>query len=208
MGQSQSLSALRARLIATVLIKDKMTSLQPNPRDVDPKLIRDAMALYSSPGSLLGKLQVIWQISEEAIPEVEEKRSKEIKKAEAKLASTALAPHLPFSEKIALAKKSGLFPKNYTGVLLEAYFGTLAMRQEIQNTFMGLVREPGSSRSVRDLFNSDNLTDRNYLDKVVPLFFALQLHCYRLMGCVNAEKYTTADAKTRSENARIGGAVQ
>lgn len=164
--------------------------------------------MYSSPGSLMGKLGLIWQASEAVIPKIEDRRGKDLKKWQAKPNSRAAVPDTPLSTKNVSTQQKKTSRNRYESILLESYLGVQELQQEIQNTFMCQGASSKKKLSINDLFNPENLENQYYLDNVVPLFFALQLHCVQLMDYVNAEKHVTADAKTVAENARKGGNIR
>lgn len=173
--------------------------------DFDGTRMMTAVAMYTSPGSLLGKLKAIWDATEASVAFAEKKHGTEIEKAWRSVVQRSLNLAEPPAISTNEAKKRGIdVDWNCGGFLLDAYFGAVQTRRNIQAEFRRSVAD-GGYRGAEDLFMPRNLNHKGFLNCVVPLFFTLQLHCYYLVRDANTPKHTATDPITRQEIARAGG---
>lgn len=167
---------------------------------------REMVAMYVSPGNLAGKLQAIWQHSEEVIPRVEERRRTELRKAWGDLATRAMKAGTALSVKSALVRRSELQHQDHEGLFLPAYFGALAVIGEIKDAYADITIRLGQTTIPYDqLCAPDNLDNKYYRDEVATLFFTLQLHCAVLARYANAKEHMNPDELRREQAARKGG---
>src|SRR5699024_6020013 len=130
---------------------------------------REMVAMYVSPGNLAGKLQAIWQYSEDVIPRVEERRRTEIRKAWGDLATHAITAGTALSFKSALVQGHKLQHQDHEGLLLPAYFGALAVIGEIKEAYADITIRLGQTTIPYDqLCAPENLDNKDYRDEVVP----------------------------------------
>lgn len=167
---------------------------------------REMVAMYVSPGNLAGKLQAIWQYSEDVILRVEERRRTELRKAWGDLATHAMKAETALSFKSALVRGHKLQHQDRGGLLLPAYFGALAVIGEVKDAYADImIRQDHTTILYDQLCVPENLDNKYYRDEVVPLFFALQLHCAVLARYANAKEHTNPDELRREQTARKGG---
>lgn len=177
--------------------------------DFDGTRMMTAVAMYLSPRSLLGKLKAIWDATEASVASAEKKHGTVIEKAWRSVvqreSNLAEPPAISINAAKVKTWEDGINVEgNYGNFLLDAYFGAVQTRRDIQAEFRRSVAD-GGYRGAEDLFMPRNLNHKGFLNCVVPLFFTLQLHCYYLVRDANTPKHTATDPITRQEIARAGG---
>lgn len=181
------------------------TDSQLDPANFDPVKMAEVFTMYQSPGSLLGKISAIWDITKEVIWRVEKKHTRRIKKAWGRYAPKDLGSESSLMAKAGYVKQSGFKQPPDSDFLIRAYFGALYTVLDIQTAFGHEYPMDKRDSFPGGLFQSEKLESQYFLDKIVPLFFRLQLHCYYLVRVVNAGKHVHPDALVRKTTAQIGG---
>lgn len=179
----------------------------------DPHLVQVTLAMFASPGTLLGKLRAIWDLSSRMILLAEEKSPKEILKiwgAHAKHATSKRS----LSSRAYIASTYNLNTHHQGNFLAAAYFGALGEMGGIQKS-ANFIKKPSASpvesgdadeeAFLDSLFAPEQLKCQKFLDKVIPHFFGLQLHCYHLLRILESPKGIPADPAKRRKRAAAGG---
>lgn len=181
----------------------------------DPHLVQVMLAMYISPGTLLGKLKAIWDLASRMILLAEEKNPKEVLKtwgAHAKHATSTRS----LSSRAYIASAHNLNTHHQGNLLAAAYFGALGEMGVIQKSANFIKKPPASpaefgevdEKALLDsLFAPEQLKCQKFLDKVIPHFFGLQLHCYHLVRILESPKGIPADPAKRRSRAAAGGAA-
>lgn len=184
-----------------------MSSATPIDNALDFRTNLVASAMYTSPGSLFGKLKAIWMLAAELVSQTEAKHGKLVKV----LWGRAVPEHS------SLALKAKTLPKQENkpeSTLLQAYVDMLrevavvhdrAVRLQFDARLEGLQRPLEDAAFITALLTSENLRSESFLNKVVPHFFALQLHCYRLYQMLDSPLGVPADPILRQGRATKGG---
>ncbi|CUB01868.1 hypothetical protein Ga0061062_12039 [Comamonas thiooxydans] len=163
--------------------------------------------MYTSPGTLLGKLKAIWMLAADLASEAETKHSKLIKLLWGPCAhensSLALkAQSLPKQE----SKPKNTLVQTYAELLREvAAIHDRAVRLQLDANTEGFQLPLEDAAFITTLLTSENLRSESFLNKVVPHFFALQLHCYRLYQMLDSPLGAPADPIARQGRASKGG---
>lgn len=163
-------------------------------------------AMYSSPGSLFGKLKSIWMLAADLVHWAENKHGKLVK--------TLWGRSGP--ERLSLAMKAKKLPKQKTkpeNTLLQAYAGLLREVATVRDQAMHLqlCTSEEFNPSVEDtafitaLLSTDNLRSEYFLNSVLPHFFALQLYCHDLCRMLNSPVGVPADPIVRQSRASKAG---
>lgn len=184
-----------------------MTSEKPINNALDFRSSLVVSAMYTSPGTLVGKLKAIWMLAAELVSQTEAKHGKLVKV----LWGRAVPEHS------SLALKAQTLPKQENkpeSTLLQAYVDMLrevavvhdrAVRLQFDARLEGLQRPLEDAAFITALLTSENLRSESFLNKVVPHFFALQLHCYRLYQMLDSPLGVPADPILRQGRATKGG---
>jgi hypothetical protein len=184
-----------------------MSSATPIDNALDFRTNLAASAMYTSSGSLFGKLKAIWILAAELVSQTEAKHGKLVKV----LWGRAVPEHS------SLALKAQTLPKQENkpeSTLLQAYVDMLrevavvhdrAVRLQFDARLEGLQRPLEDAAFITALLTSENLRSESFLNKVVPHFFALQLHCYRLYQMLDSPLGVPADPILRQGRATKGG---
>jgi hypothetical protein len=184
-----------------------MTSENPINNALDFRSSLVVSAMYTSPGSLLGKLKVIWMLAADLSSQAETKHSKLIK--------PLWGPCAP--ENSSLALKAQALPKQKNtpkNTLAQTYAELLcevttvhdrAVRLQLEASPEGYQLPLEDAAFITALMTSENLRSEYFLNKVVPHFFAMQLHCYRLYQMLDSPRGAPADPIIRQGRATKGG---
>ena len=180
---------------------------------VDLRSLEVWIGLFVNPGSLSGKLQAIWQLSQQMILAAERDRESPIRKAWGDHWRAAVRDDSMLS-RASVAAQHGLLGRQ-SDQLLEAYFGALGEFRKAQECFDSVqqgevVRLVGAGAYEPDLVNQDiwhpdQLKIDRFLNEVVPCFFALQLHCYSLVRILDSAAGVPLDRRIRVGRAQVGG---
>ena len=164
-------------------------------------------AMYAAPGSLQGKLKAIWMLAAELVSQTEAKHCKLVK-----LLWGPTAPeHSSLALKAQTLPKPEKSPKN---TLVQTYAELLrevraihdrAWRLQLSASQQGLQRPLEDAAFITALLTSENLRSESFLNMVVPHFFALQLHCYRLYQMLDSPLGVPADPIIRQGRATKAG---
>lgn len=164
-------------------------------------------AMYTTPGSLQGKLKAIWMLAAELANQTEAKHGKLVKVVWGRSAPE----HSSLVPKAKALPKQESKPKNtlvqaYADLLLEvtAIHGR-AVRLQLDASPEGFQLPLADTAYITTLLTSENLRSESFLNKVVPHFFALQLHCYRLYQMLESPLGAPADPIIRQGRATKGG---
>lgn len=164
-------------------------------------------AMYTSPGTLHGKLKAIWMLANELASQTEAKHGKLVKELWGRSAP----------EYSSLALKAQALPKqenNSKSTLTQTYAELLhevatihdrAVRLQLDANPEGFQLPLEDSAFITTLLTSENLRSESFLNQVVPHFFALQLHCYRLYQMLDSPLGVPADPIVRQGRATKGG---
>ncbi|MDR0212452.1 MAG: hypothetical protein LBJ15_00425 [Comamonas sp.] len=164
-------------------------------------------AMYTAPGSLQGKLKAIWMLAAELVSQTEVKHGKLVKELWGRSApehsSLALkAQSLPRQE----SKPKNTLVQAYADLLLEvAAIHDRAVRLQLDANTEGFQLPLEDAAFFTALLTSENLHSESFLNKVVPHFFAMQLHCYRLYQMLDSPLGAPADPIARQGRASKGG---
>lgn len=164
-------------------------------------------AMYTAPGSLQGKLKAIWMLAAELANQTEAKHGKLVKV----LWGRSVPEHFSFVLKAQALPKQENTPQNtlsqtYTELLREVTaIHDRAVRLQLSASPQGFKLPLEDAAFITALLTSENLRSGSFLDKVVPHFFALQLHCYRLYQMLDSPLGTPADPIFRHGRAVKGG---
>lgn len=184
-----------------------MTSENPINNALDFRSSLVVSAMYTSPGSLLGKLKAIWMLATDLASQAETKHRKLIKPLWGPCApensSLALkAQALPKQE----SKQKNTLIQTYADLLREvAAIHDRAVRIQLDANAEGFQLPLEDDAFITALLASENLRSESFLNKVVPHFFALQLHCYRLYQMLDSPLGTPADPIIKQGRASKGG---
>ncbi len=184
-----------------------MTSEKPINNALDFRSSLVVSAMYTSPGTLVGKLKAIWMLAAELVSQTEVKHDKLVKV----LWGRAAPEHSSLALKAQTLPKPEKHPKN---TLVQTYAELLrevraihdrAERLQLSASQQGLQRPLEDAAFITALLTSENLRSESFLNKVVPHFFALQLHCYRLYQMLDSPLGVPADPIFRQGRATKGG---
>lgn len=166
-----------------------------------------ASAMYTVPGSLQGKLKAIWMLAAELANQTEAKHGKLVKeiwgRSVPEHSSLALkAQALPKQE----SKPKSTLVQTYAELLHEvAATHDRAVRLQLDANPEGFQLPLEDAAFITTLLTSKNLHSESFLNKVVPHFFAMQLHCYRLYQMLDSPLGTPADPILKQGRASKGG---
>lgn len=185
-----------------------MTSENSASDALDPRINLIVSSMYTNPGSLSGKLKAIWMMAIDLCFEAETKHRKRL--AEFLGESSALVFEFKsICEKSLQFKK---FHKKPEDSLIQAYAGllkTVANIEENSHHIKTASTPATSATSDSDLINSlltrENFGSMFFLDKIVPYFFALQLHCFTLLRMLDSPRGIPADPIARRKRSSKGG---
>lgn len=164
-------------------------------------------AMYTAPGSLQGKLKAIWMLAAELANQTEAKHGRLVKE----LWGRSVPEHSSFVLKAQVLPKQKNTPQNtlsqtYTELLREVTaIHDRAVRLQLNASPQGLKLPLEDAAFITDLLTSENLSSESFLNLVVPHFFALQLHCYRLYQMLDSPLGTPADPIFKQGRASKGG---
>ena len=184
-----------------------MSSAMPIDNALDFRTNLAASAMYTSPGSLFGKLKAIWMLAAELVSQTEAKHGKLVKV----LWGRAVPEHSSLVLKAQTLPKQENKPES---TLLQAYADLLrevavvhdrAVRLQFDAHLEGLQRPLEDAAFITALLTSENLRSESFLNKVVPHFFAMQLHCYRLYQMLDSPLGVPADPIIRQGRATKAG---
>lgn len=184
-----------------------MTSEKPSDNALDFRLNLVVSAMHTSPGSLFGKLKAIWMLAADLVIQIETKHGKLVTalwgRSVPENSSLALkAQALPKQE----SKQKNTLLQTYADLLLEiAAIHDGAMRLQLNASPQGFQFPLNDAAFINALLTSENLRSEHFLNKVIPHFFALQLHCYRLYQMVISPEGAPADPFERQTRAAKGG---
>jgi hypothetical protein len=194
-----------------------MPTKQLNPSDpFDFNLMELSYAMYTNPGTLLGKLRFIWEKSCSMIRCVEVRSPQSIEKiwgvdAKKAMNSPSVLARAHFAGK-RISK-----PNFHDNAVASAYFGALAYILNIQqpvdviNNMSGiqiptLYGENSDQLFIDGFLVPEKLKCDKFLNKVVPHFFALQLHCHNLVRMLGVPSGVPCDPSVRKKRSVAGGA--
>lgn len=184
-----------------------MTSEKPIDNTLEFRSSLLVSAMYTSPGTLLGKLKAIWMLAADLASQAETKHSNLIK--------PLWGPCAP--ENSSLALKAQALPKQESkpkSTLVQTYAELLhevttihdrAVRLQLDASPEGFQLPLEDAAFITALLTSENLHSASFLNKVVPHFFALQLHCYRIYQMLDSPLGVPADPIVRQTRASKGG---
>lgn len=188
-----------------------MASEAPVSKAFDFKATLVATAMYAGTGSLQGKLSAIWMFAASLAGQAEEKHSEEIGSLQGSPVKMPSSLHLKAQQ---LRNQS--FHAKRTP-LQTVYMDLLATAREIHITDQKIrarAVRPMLSATMDDgtylaaLLDADSMSCRSFLDQVVPHFFALQLHCYRMYPMVEFPQTVPVDPIIRQARAAKGGGAK
>jgi hypothetical protein len=163
------------------------------------------VAYYEGLGNLPVKLKAIWDLAYQEIPKVETRLGKELKKVWGDKANKALGNDVTAEHKAFLAKQCGIDFHAQKTVTLRAYFGVLDALSQLSHKYVDLHGSGSGDHYPDRFFTQDAIKHPDYCDKVLPLFFTLQLHCHDLTRYLAAKKYVQVSEFRREATARKGG---
>lgn len=188
-----------------------MASEAPVSKAFDFKATLVATAMYAGAGSLQGKLRAIWMLAANLAGQAEETHGKEIGSLQGRPVTMPSPLHLKAQQLL-----NQPFPAKRTS-LQTVYMDLLATAREIHITDQKIrarAVRPMLSGAMDDgtylaaLLDADSMGSRSFLDQVVPHFFALQLHCYRMYPMLEFPLSIPVDPIIRQARAAKGGSAK
>lgn len=166
-----------------------------------------ASAMFSNPGSLQGKLKAIWMLAASLVRQAEEKHAKKLRNLREKPCASSEPLHL---------KAKQIRPQSapLTDSVAAVYADLLATVREIEASEKrrrsSTLCPPLSSALdgaayINALLQPESMSNKYFLNQVVPHFFVLQLHCYRMIPMLEFRNTVPVDPKVREERAAQGG---
>ncbi|MPS87221.1 MAG: hypothetical protein E2585_00725 [Comamonas sp.] len=174
---------------------------------LDPMANLVASAMYTSPGSLLGKLKAIWMLAANLVTRAETEHSKRVNV----LWGGPVPETSSLPDKARMLSSKAVQPESS---LTQAYTELLREIAQIhsQDQLIRLkAQQPALPSNLDDaaflaaLLASANLRSEAFLNHVVPHFFALQLHCYRLYRRLEIPAGVPEESAVRLDRAAKGG---
>lgn len=174
---------------------------------LDPMANLVASAMYTNPGSLLGKLKAIWMLAANLVTRAETEHNKRVN----------VLWGGPVPETSSLPNKARMLSSQAAepeSSLTQAYAELLREIAQIhsQDQLIRLkAQQPALPSNLDDaaflaaLLSPANLRSEAFLNHVVPHFFALQLHCYRLYRRLEIPAGVPEDPADRQARAAKGG---
>lgn len=175
--------------------------------EIDPKGTLVASAMFTNPGSLRGKLKAIWMLAASLARQAEEKHGKKLRSLREKPCVSSEPLHLK-------AKRISLQSAPLTDSVVAVYTDLLATVREIEASAKRrsssipcpqLSSALDEAAYINALLLPESMSNKYFLDQVVPHFFALQLHCYRMYPMLEFRNTVPVDPKVREERAAQGG---
>lgn len=175
---------------------------------INPRGVLIALAMYDNPGSLQGKLKAIWMLAADLARKAETNHSK-------KLCNLWVQKYNPSLQLQLKAKQVLACAPLHSDPLAMVYIDLLATVRNIEtkekSSRAGGVKRSALSSDVDEatyintLLLPKNISNRCFLDQVVPHFFVLQLHCYRMIPMLEFRNTVPVDPKVREERAAQAG---
>lgn len=178
---------------------------------INPRGVLIALAMYDNPGSLQGKLKAIWMLAADLARKAETNHSK-------KLCNLWVQKYNPSLQLQLKAKQVLACAPLHSDPLAMVYIDLLATVRNIEtkekSSRAGGVKRSALSSDVDEatyintLLLPKNISNRCFLDQVVPHFFALQLHCYRMHPMLEFPQTVPEDPIIRQARAAKGGGAK
>lgn len=178
---------------------------------INPRGVLIALAMYDNPGSLQGKLKAIWMLAADLARKAETNHSK-------KLCNLWVQKYNPSLQLQLKAKQVLACAPLHSDPLAMVYIDLLATVRNIEtkekSSRAGGVKRSALSSDVDEatyintLLQPESMSNRCFLDQVVPHFFALQLHCYRMYPMLEFSQTVPADPIIRQARAAKGGSAK
>lgn len=177
---------------------------------INPRGVLIASAMYDNPGSLQGKLKAIWMLAADLARKAETNHYKKLCNLWLQKCNPSLQLQLKTKQVLAYAPL-------HSDPLAMVYTDLLATVRDIETKEKScraatkrsaLPSDVDEATYIDTLLQPESMSNRCFLDQVVPHFFALQLHCYRMYPMLEFSQTVPADPIIRQARAAKGGGAK